>query len=238
MTSGDEPQLSQGNPARERGNTLIVLVLDSSGSMASIVDDTIGAYNIFVQNEQASMDAHLKHFLSVIFNGQAIRTVPPAPIAEVLPLNRQTYVPAADTPLYDAIGQAIRETDSFLAAHPDFATNNDERVMMAIITDGQENASRSYTRAHIFDLLTEKQRRGWGVVYLGANQDAFVEGRQLGVAAGSTSNFATGRMRGHGEMLSRSVGHYMARDADLVDDDMRREMTSEEEEDDTPPGDS
>lgn len=229
MSAGEEPQLSQGRPARERGSTLIVLVLDSSGSMGSIVDDTIGAYNIFVENEQNSPDASMKHFLSVIFNDIAIRTIPAAPISDVLPLNRQTYVPASGTPLYDAIGQAIRETDTFLAAHPDFSTNGDERVIFAIVTDGQENTSRTYTRAHIFDLLTEKQRRGWGVVYLGANQDAFVEAQQIGVSAGNTSAFSVHRMRGHSEVLSTITRQYRMGQTELIDDEMRRAMNDEED---------
>jgi hypothetical protein len=234
MSLGEEPQLSQGRSPRERGNTLIVLVLDSSGSMASILDDTIGAYNVFIQNEQATVDAQMKHFLSVIFNGQQIRTIPPAPIADVLPLNRQTYVPASSTPLYDAIGQAIRETDTFLAAHPDFVADNDERVVFAIVTDGQENTSATYTRAHIFDLLTEKQRRGWGVAYLGANQDAFVEAQQIGVGAGNTSTFSVGRMRRHSDTLSGLTSRYRSGQSELIDDDMRRAM-NDDEESETPP---
>jgi hypothetical protein len=235
MVSGDEPQLSQGNPPRERGNTLIVLVLDSSGSMAAIVDDTIGAYNIFIENERATADAHLKHFSSVIFNDQAIRSVPPSPIANVIPLNRRTYVPASNTPLYDALGQAIRETDAFLASHPDFATNGRERVLFAIITDGQENSSHTYTRAHIFDLLTEKQRRGWGVIYLGANQDAFVEAQQIGVSAGNTSNLAAARMTRASTTLHHATRQFMSEQrSDLIDDDMRRELTSDEDNDPPP----
>jgi hypothetical protein len=202
--------------------------------MGSIVDDTIGAYNVFIQNEQATADANLKHFLSVIFNGQVIRTTSPAPVADVVPLNRQTYVPAADTPLYDAIGRAIRDAEAFLAAHPDFVTGNNERVLFAIITDGQENSSHSYTRAHIFDLLTEKQHRGWGVVYLGANQDAFAEAGQIGVSAGGTSSFATGRMRGHSDVLSHVTERFMTGRLDLIDDDMRRDMMGEDDPE-TPP---
>lgn len=233
MTSGDEPQLSQGNPVQERGNTLIALVLDGSTSMRHIIDDTIGAYNVYIQNEQTSVDAHFKYFLSVIFNGRSIRTIQPVPIANVLPLNRQTYILGSGTPLYDAVGRAIRDTDEFLRAHPDFATNNHERVLFAIITDGEENASRTYTRAHIFDLLTEKQRRGWGVVYLGANQDAFVEGQRIGITARNTSNFVPSRMRGTSDLLSTATGRLMSGDPDLISDDMRRAMTREED-DNTP----
>src|SRR5690242_8737183 len=137
MATPQQPQLSQGNPPRERGNTLIVLVLDSSGSMATILDDTIGTYNVYIQNEQASFDAAEKFFLSVIFNGNATRVMAPAPIAEVLPLDRTTYVPAASTPLYDAIGRAMAEADSYITTHAGFITDGHQRVLMAIITDGQ-----------------------------------------------------------------------------------------------------
>jgi len=237
MISGDEPQLSQGNPPRERGNTLIVLVLDSSGSMGDIVNDTIGAYNVFIENQQATADAHLRHFSSVIFNDQEIRTVPPAPIADAVRLNRHNYVPNGGTPLYDALGQAIRETDAFLASHPDFATQNHERVLLAIVTDGEENSSHTYTRAHIFDLLTEKQRRGWGVIYLGANQDAFVEAGQIGVRAGNTTNFRGARMRVLTRVLHHATDHLMGGEqSDLIDDNMRRELTTDEEVDPPPAG--
>jgi hypothetical protein len=75
----------------------------------------------------------------------------------------------------DAIGKVIK--------------NGGENRVVIILTDGYENASHTYTKAHIKDLITVKEKEGWQFMYLGANQDAFAEGESMGIAPGRTMNY-------------------------------------------------
>jgi hypothetical protein len=60
---------------------------------------------------------------------------------------------------------------------------------VVILTDGYENGSRQYTKAHIKDLIEAKTKEGWTFVYLGANQDAFAEAGDLGISQNCTMNY-------------------------------------------------
>ena len=61
------------------------------------------------------------------------------PIKSVEHLNERTYQPGATTPLWDAVTEAILETEKRLkrAKDPD--------VVVTVLTDGYENASNKYT---------------------------------------------------------------------------------------------
>lgn len=87
------------------------------------------------------------------------------PIDEVTPLTEETFVPRGSTALLDAMGQVLK-------------MNLSDDAMVIILTDGDENASRTYTPAHIKDLVDAKP---WKFIYLGANQDAVLAARNLGI---------------------------------------------------------
>jgi hypothetical protein len=99
----------------------------------------------------------------------------------VKPLTTETYVPRGLTPLLDAIGKAVALLDKA----------EGKLKALVISTDGLENASREQTRASIKALLDERQKQGWLVLYLGANQDAFNEGAKMGTHTGTTMNYAS-----------------------------------------------
>lgn len=149
-----------------------VFLLDRSGSMESCWDDTIGGYNAFVK-EQAQFGGTMTlvqfdHEYTAVHN-------------QTEPLTRETYKPRGSTALYDAIGRTIKAWTS-----PDPPT-------VIILTDGIDNASKNYTKAHVKDLIDMKTKEGWQFVYLGANQDAFEEAGAMGIGAGCTMNFDSAR---------------------------------------------
>jgi len=76
---------------------------------------------------------------------------------------------------------------------------------LIILTDGHENASIEYTKAHVKDLIEQKQKDGWTVIYLGANQDAFAEGGSLGIAPHMTMNYDVRRTPEAFRALSQTV---------------------------------
>ena len=152
----------------------LIFILDRSGSMETCRDDTIGGFNAFIDSQK-----QFNGTLTLIqFDHEYQSVYTNKPIGEVEPLTRETFVPRGSTALLDAVGRTLKEYQA-LSAPP----------TVIILTDGLENASNKYTKAHIKDLITERQKNGWEFVYLGANQDAFAEAGALGIPPAGTLNF-------------------------------------------------
>lgn len=150
-----------------------IFLLDRSGSMETCWDDTIGGYNSFVK-DQAEFGGTMT---LVQFDHEYIVTYSKTPMSEVVPLSRETYKPRGSTALLDAIGRTIKEWTGEAAP------------TVIILTDGIENSSHNFTKAHIKDLIELKTKDGWQFVYLGANQDAFAEAGSIGIAPTCTMNY-------------------------------------------------
>ena len=121
-----------------------VFLLDVSGSMESCWDDTIGGFNAFVNDQKATGGT-----LTLIqFDHEYQVTFERTKIEDVQPLTRATYKPRGSTALLDAIGRLIKEWKG--SANPS----------VVILTDGLENASHKFTKAHIKDLIETKTKIG------------------------------------------------------------------------------
>lgn len=165
-----------------------VFLLDRSGSMESCWDDTIGGFNAFVEEQKA-----LGGSLTLIqFDHEYLVSYKDVPVKDVKPLTRETFKPRGSTALLDAIGRTIKETTS-------------PSPIIIILTDGHENASHEYTKAHIKDLVEARQKAGWTFLYLGANQDAFAEAGSIGIAPQGTMNYDTRRTPEAFTRLSQQV---------------------------------
>lgn len=162
----------------------ITLVLDRSGSMNSTREDVIGGFNAFVAEQKALPGAC--RLTMIQFDTQGIDHLYVAsPIADVKPMRPIDFLPRGGTPLYDAIGQAIGETEARIKAKKDA-----EVQLFVIITDGDENQSNRYNRRQIFEMIETKQGEGWVFTFLGANQNAYATGMDLGIGKQNVSSFA------------------------------------------------
>ncbi len=168
--------------------TDISMLLDRSGSMQAIKDDTIGGFDAFIA-EQRKATGHCTVTLAQfdtdydeVYTGKAVADVPSLVLE-----------PRGMTALLDAIGRLVYTTGTRLAALPE-----DERprtVIIGILTDGMENASSEFTHPAIKALITEQTDTfGWTFLYMGANQDAIEEGAKLGVAPGQSMTYAAGNV--------------------------------------------
>src|SRR4026207_2422937 len=117
----------------------VVFVLDMTGSMLEVKKQAIDGYNEYVTGMQA--DEPSAEIALTTFNSSEIKVYPATKITDAMMLNDQNYVPKANTPLYDAIGQTIAATEK--------RTKKGDKVAFVILTDGLENASREYTKAGI-----------------------------------------------------------------------------------------
>jgi hypothetical protein len=161
----------------------ICIVLDRSGSMEDCRSDAIGAVNSYLRQVKADKELDARISL-MLFDSQSIDVIrDQAPAASCAELAKEEYQPRAATPLLDAVGHGVMLLDK--------GDRPNERCILAVMTDGLENASREYSKEAIKALLDRKQKEdGWLVLYLGAGHDAWTQARMLGLHAGNVANFA------------------------------------------------
>lgn len=154
--------------------TDITMVLDKSGSMDACRTDAEGGLNAFVREQKE-------------LPGEALLTLVQfdttyAFVHKAKPIREVPYChlyPGGGTALLDAVGRAIVETGDRLRKLPE--KDRPGLVCFVIITDGQENSSREFTKARIKSMIEHQQEKyNWKFTFLGANQDAFAEGQSLG----------------------------------------------------------
>lgn len=162
--------------------TMICLVLDRSGSMAGRETDVIGGVNQFLEEQKKLAEPASVAF--VRFDNVIERFRAMTPLDQVEPLTASDFQPRGSTALLDAVGQTI------VAMDDDWRAEKPDRAILVIVTDGQENASREYTREQVKNLIQAREASGlWGVIYLGANVDAFAEGGSLGIRSANTASY-------------------------------------------------
>jgi hypothetical protein len=167
----------------ESRSILINFVLDKSGSMDGIQEATIAGFNEF-KNSQAAEDGDA-FFTLTLFDTVLDTVCQAVPVREVNDLDGRTYAPGGMTALFDAIGHTMRITDDFVAAH------EPDQVLFVIMTDGFENASREFSSERIFQMIEDRQKLAeYEFIYLGANQDSYAVGRQMGVRDGRMLDYA------------------------------------------------
>ncbi len=154
-----------------------LIVLDASGSMYSIRNEAVAGVVETIQTIRTSQEenANQEHLLSlVVFNGQYITIVfDRMPITKVPDLNEKDYQPTDNTPLYDAMGYSITNLQRYI--------DEDDNVLVTIITDGYENASREWNHQRIYQLVEDLKKKNWLFTYIGANQDALKVAKDMGI---------------------------------------------------------
>jgi uncharacterized protein YegL len=192
-------------------NTLteIAFVLDRSGSMQSVAHAAISGFNEFLSDQQAAPGQ--ARLTVVLFDNEYLVPVNNIPIAEVVPLNSDTYIPRASTALLDAIGETIERLGQRLEQTPE--TDRPGKVIVAILTDGQENSSTRYTWKQISAKIKHQTEvYKWEFLFLGANQDAIATAANLSIAANNASAFAADAagVRSSQKALSRKAAAHRA----------------------------
>lgn len=181
-----------------------LLILDESGSMHSIYNQALTGANETIQSiraAQAQYPDQDHRFTFVTFNtvDPNIKTViDDAPIGTVKDLTEADYHPNACTPLYDAMGMSITALEH--------KVREDDRVLVTIVTDGLENASREYSGQAVKEMVGRLRKKGWTFVYIGANQDAVEVARGLDIQ--NSLNFCA-TVEGTYEMFRK---HHRSRD--------------------------
>jgi len=171
-----------------RDYTHIAVILDRTGSMESIRDDTIGGFNAFLASQKA--EPGTATLTLVQFDTQDPYEVIHrfVPVQDVPALTRETFVPRATTPLLDALGRGINDLEKSLGDLEE--EDRPAKIVFVVVTDGQENASREFRKDQIERMIKERsEQNDWQFVFLSADLAAIQDARAVGIHADSVLLF-------------------------------------------------
>lgn len=187
--------------------TDITVLLDRTGSMMEVAKDTVGGLNTFIE-KQKEVPGDAVFSLIQFDNINPYEVLDKCvPMKEVNPLVQANYQPRGSTPLYDAMGTTIVSIGTRLAALPE--ADRPDKVVVVIITDGEENSSKEYNKEKIRELVKEQQEKySWNFIFLGADFDAMATGNELGYAPGTTMNVDKAKMHQVFVATSENIAKY------------------------------
>lgn len=173
-------------PTVKKESTHVIAILDRSGSMSSVAQAAIDGFNEFLGTQKklkdkATMSGVLfsdPHKIEPLFEGKTLD------IKEVPELTMEKFRPDGWTALCDAIGKAVNNYKATEAGKA-----GKEKVLVLIVTDGAENASKEFNKKDVADLITYQKKQNWEFIFLCSTEDAFKVGADFGVAAGNTFKF-------------------------------------------------
>ena len=183
--------------------TEIVFILDRSGSMSGLEDDTIGGFNSLIRKQQTEEGEAL--ISTVLFDNMTEVIHDRVDIKNIRPLTRNEYYVRGSTALLDAVGKAIHHIGNI---HK-YAREEDrpEKTLFVITTDGMENASREYTYDRVRRIIErQKEKYGWEFLFLGANIDAAKEAARFGIDRDRAADY-------HADTLGTAVVYEAMNDA-------------------------
>ena len=159
---------------------LNLIILDESGSMSGLEKVSVDGVNETIQTIKSSYEQFPEQKQLMTFVTFSDKYGKPyrkrfelADISTVDTYLLSDYQPGGTTPLYDTMGDTLTELEKV-------ATENDI-VLVTIITDGYENSSREYDAEKIRELVKRLDEKDWVFTYIGANQDAILEARKIGI---------------------------------------------------------
>ncbi len=166
--------------------TELVFILDRSGSMAGLEDDTVGGFNSMIE-KQKEQDGEC-YVSTVLFDNGSKILHDRIRLSDVPKMTRNDYTVRGCTALLDAIGGAIHH----IANIHKYARKEDvpQHTVFVITTDGQENASRRYTSEQIKKMIRcQKEEFGWEFLFIGANIDAVQTAESYGIERDRAVNY-------------------------------------------------
>jgi Mg-chelatase subunit ChlD len=163
----------------ETNSTDICILIDRSGSMASMLDGAISGFNEFI-NKQKEISGKCKVWITQ-FDDQPEMLYENTDIHNIAPRNKNNFIPRGWTALYDGIG--------YLWSLYQKSTDKSNKVIFIIITDGEENFSTLYNKEKIKNIIQTSRECGHQWVFIGSNADAILSGGSIGISRNACLNY-------------------------------------------------
>lgn len=165
---------------------LISFIQDRSGSMQSCWDETLNGFKKYVNDLKADQkkDNEVEYLFSLTtFDTQIETPYLGVPIDKVDVDILHKYGPRGSTALYDAVGKTLQ-------THDDDKSITFDKAIVIIVTDGQENASREWSKTALHAGIDERIKRGnWTFTYLGTQPETWADASSLGMGVGSSATY-------------------------------------------------
>ncbi len=204
-------------PAPEKcrnGITELVFILDRSGSMLGLEDDTIGGFNSTI-NSQRDKGGTI-YVSTVLFDHESYVLHDRVSIESIEPMTHRSYQVRGSTALLDAVGDAVHHIKNVHKyARPEDVP---EHTIFVITTDGMENASQRYTQKAVKTEIKRAQKeRGWEFIFLGANIDVAKTAEDIGIRKERAAKFDCNdkSVRFSYNVINKAIDYYC--DDDIYD---------------------
>lgn len=162
--------------------TEIIFVIDKSGSMSRLTNDTIEGFNGFIESQKDDTKTTLT---TVLFDTSWKILHDGVDVYEVEPMTTKDYIAGGGTAMLDAIGETINMVQE---RHDE---EKPDKVLFVITTDGEENASKKFTKSQIEKMIKHQTNgHGWTFMFLGANMDAVKEASSIGISNDCAINYS------------------------------------------------
>ena len=206
--------------------TELVFILDMSGSMQHLTEDTIGGYNALLK-EQKEQDGDAV-VTTVLFDDRYIVLHDRVPIENVEYLTDKDYKPLGMTAMLDAVGKTINSVGQHLANIEE--SQRPGTVIVTIITDGLENSSKEYTWNSVQEMIKhQREKYSWIFTFIGANIDVMKVSQDLGIDMKMAKNYTAskkGTAKLFGAMASTVTYARKARASSASYDSVMDEMSN------------
>ncbi len=216
----------------KKGLTEIVFILDRSGSMGGLENDTIGGYNSMIEKQKTEEGEVI--ISTVLFDHETEVLHDRVPLDKIRPITEKEYFVRGSTALLDAVGGAIHHIGNVHKyARPEDVP---EKTLFIITTDGMENSSTRYNYDRVKKMVErQKEKYHWEFIFLGANIDAVEVAGRFGVdksravtyecdSAGTKLNYQVmGRMVSCARVAKSAMAMEEAFDRDEMLSDIRKD---------------
>ena len=203
--------------------TAMALIVDRSGSMHSIASDVKGSVKQLI-GDQKKNDGKASVTVSqfddryeVVYDFKDIKEIDEAKFA-------QQYSPRGSTALLDAIGRSTLALSQKLESIP--AAERPNRVVVAVITDGQENASSEYQLDQIKKMIKDKTALGWDFIFMGATLDTIEVAKNMGFSVDKSACYATSKFSSCMQSVSEQITKARLNKEVKISEEERTHLTS------------
>jgi uncharacterized protein YegL len=170
----------------EMKKILISFIQDRSGSMSSVWEETLSGFKTYITDMQADQnkDSEVEYLFSLTtFDTQIDVPYLGVPISKVDVDTLKKYGPRGSTAIYDAVGKTLQAID-------DDKSLTFDKAIVVIVTDGQENSSREWSKTALHAAIDERVKRGnWTFTYLGTQPETWDDASSLGMGVGASATY-------------------------------------------------